>query len=82
MQTPVQSSSRADQLRSQISRLQDELTSLESNEEAADVDSTSLPLERSEYRRYGRQMILDGFGLQGSRTALKRITRLAYRFPG
>jgi molybdopterin/thiamine biosynthesis adenylyltransferase len=26
---------------------------------------TALPLALSDYKRYGRQMILDGFGLEG-----------------
>lgn len=62
---------RAAQLRAEISRLQGELQHLGENKEEASTSTTSnkedmgLPLTRSEYRRYGRQMILDGFGLPG-----------------
>lgn len=62
---------RAAQLRAEISKLQGELQSLgetatEANTSARpDQEDMGLPLSRSEYRRYGRQMILDGVGLPG-----------------
>ena len=30
------------------------------------LQMTALPLALSDYKRYGRQMILDGFGLEGT----------------
>lgn len=40
-------------------------TSSSSQHEVQNDVLEGRPLKRSEYRRYGRQMILDGFGLPG-----------------
>lgn len=57
-------------LRNRISRLQSELDEayalldeLESQNLRHEVARAAESLQLSEYRRYGRQMILDGFGL-------------------
>jgi len=55
----VKVASKIAQLKAEIARLE----TLEAEEEAEHIEHESLTLP--EYRRYGRQMILDGFGLQG-----------------
>lgn len=47
----------------QLAELKKELAEAEKRASALDEVSQILPLQLSEYGRYGRQMILDGFGL-------------------
>lgn len=58
-------------LRARILALEKELTdtrnqlgALEASYDKPKTESRQLPLSLPEYRRYGRQMILDGFGLR------------------
>jgi len=51
-------------LETELQQLRDQLAPKTQHAELGQSSST-LPLELDEYRRYGRQMILDGFGLQG-----------------
>jgi hypothetical protein len=55
-------------IEAEIARLKCRLQSLEGDLEALPRETegpTDLPMDLLEYRRYGRQMILDGFGLSG-----------------
>lgn len=48
-------------VREELQALEDELEELDNASNATD----SLPMRIDDYRRYGRQMILPGIGLQG-----------------
>lgn len=54
---------RITELKSELHDLEEELRRVESE---ANSSSKHLPMHLDEYRRYGRQMILPGFGLQGA----------------
>jgi len=56
---------RISDLKSELCDLEEELRRVE-NVESERNSSSKLPMHLDEYRRYGRQMILPGFGLQGA----------------
>lgn len=54
-------------IREEISNLRKRIQELELKLENSDEDITSVNgLDLGEYRRYGRQMVLNGIGLPGS----------------
>ena len=57
---------RIEALRAELSSLEAELERLDDAEQEARTPA-HLPLRLDEYKRYGRQMILPGFGLPGAR---------------
>lgn len=57
---------RIEALRAELSSLEAELERLDDVEQEASTPA-QLPLRMDEYKRYGRQMILPGFGLPGTR---------------
>lgn len=64
-------------LRAEISHLEQEADALEqscSDAMPETEEDMGLPLKRSEYRRYGRQMILEGFGLEGTQQQLQTLS--------
>ena len=56
---------RINALRVEISKLELELEQLSDTEQERSIPE-NLPLRMDDYRRYGRQMILPGFGLPGN----------------
>ena len=56
-----------------IQQLQDEIRDLQSKLPAEVMQASRDTLELAEYRRYGRQMILDGFGLPGELADMMRL---------
>ena len=61
---------RIEALRAELSSLEAELERLDDAEQEARTP-VHLPLRLDEYKRYGRQMILPGFGLPGARPDLR-----------
>jgi adenylyltransferase/sulfurtransferase len=54
-------------LRQQLERTEDPVRQEQQKADKGDWDTRRWPLLQSEYRRYGRQMILNEIGLEGMR---------------
>lgn len=64
--------------REQVDRLESELSLLKDETSTASASAT-LPLSLREYRRYGRQMILNEIGLPGTVIQVRRASSTKFR---
>lgn len=58
-------------IRTELAKLEDELQELDDRDQR-DCTPNDLPMLLDEYKRYGRQMILPGFGLPGALDVMLR----------